>query len=402
MLNIFNADFNVIIYSLLGLTTALLCSILLTPFVASFAEKFNIIDIPNSRKVHKNITPRLGGLSIFISFVISLFFLIDMSRFSTWYIIANLIIVGIGAIDDQQNLTPKVKLLFQSVAAFIIIKCGSVVFPMYTPDGNIPIYSYILTFIWIIGTTNAVNLSDGMDGLASSITAVSALTTAFLFFYSGNQYLALIALCFAGSIIGFLRYNLPNAKIFMGDIGSLFLGFNISVLIVLAIPPKLSIESLIYPALLIPLPIIDTLYAIIRRLKKGQNPFHADKGHIHHMLMKMKFNKNQILILFLIYSCLISFCITYSIVSDKPILTLFPIILTIILTLAIYTKNNDNFTKRVERFTARIRCINIHAYRVTYTKVHLIINTLIAGSVVLILCIVARLVFPINNIYLLT
>jgi len=387
---------NYVLKSLLVLVISGTCSILITPFVASFAEKFNITDEPNARKVHKETTPRLGGLSIFLSFIVGLIYISETTSFTFWYLIANLIIVIIGAVDDSKNLSPKVKLLGQILAAIVVISFCNVVYPLYGAEPTI--LAYILTFLWIIGITNAVNLSDGMDGLASTITLISMFGVFFISMANGKLYIGLLALSFGGGILGFMRYNLPNARIFMGDIGSLFMGFNASVLILLCLKPGAGIENFFYPALLMPIPIIDTMLAVIRRTRRGQNPLYPDKEHIHHILLKLHFLKNQVLIIYAVYSSIICFITYVSIKSGSPIYIVSCFIITFLalIILRIGDKNHEKI--KIRRFNAYFKSLSIYN-KPTSKYLQLKLNYVIVGCTTAIVLMFFYLTFPINNIY---
>ncbi|MEC9493311.1 MraY family glycosyltransferase [Flexistipes sp.] len=211
------------------------------------------------------------------------------------------VIVIVGICDDICNIRPRYKLLGQIAAATIIIFYGNIFF-----EFNAPLYlEIILTYFWILGVTNAVNLIDGMDGLASGLALIGFVALGVAASLQGNVYFATLCFVMVGSILGFLRFNLPPAVIFMGDTGSLFLGFTISVLSLIISYKSGTVLSVLVPVMFISIPVFDTFLAIIRRLSKGEHPFSADKEHLHHRLLELHFTTKQTLLTFYSLSALL-------------------------------------------------------------------------------------------------
>ena len=251
----------------------------LTPLVKKFAVRIGAMDTPNARKVHTRIMPRLGGLGIFLAFIITVAALLpfvsawftarDMS-FVSAFLIGGTIIVLIGALDDRFELSAKVKLLGQIVAAAVVvfgfnIRVDFVNIPFQDAYSSLESWVSIpLTILWIVGVTNAINLIDGLDGLAAGVSGIAIGTIAVMSFLMGNTMIALMCLVLLGSIIGFLFFNFHPAKIFMGDTGSLFLGFSLAMLSMLGFK-QIAVVSFITPLIIIGVPLSDTLFAIIRR-----------------------------------------------------------------------------------------------------------------------------------------
>ncbi|MDQ1144332.1 UDP-GlcNAc:undecaprenyl-phosphate GlcNAc-1-phosphate transferase [Bacillus sp. SORGH_AS 510] len=284
----------------LALITCFFAAIFLTPLVKKLAFKIGATDKPNNRKVHQKIMPRLGGLAIFISFIIGILILSPESIYHWPIILGSIVIISTGMVDDIKEISPKVKLLGQIAAASIVVIFGNIsVEYINLPFGgqiNFGILSIPITIIWIIGITNAINLIDGLDGLAAGVSTIALLTIAGMALVMGNMYVMVTALILAASTGGFLVYNFHPAKIFMGDTGSLFLGYMISVLSLLGFK-NVAFISIIIPVIILGVPISDTLFAIIRRLINKQPLSAPDKSHLHHCLMKAGFSHKQTVLL---------------------------------------------------------------------------------------------------------
>lgn len=295
----------------LTLIICFLAAILLTPVVKKFAFVIGATDKPNQRKVHQKIMPRLGGLAIFISFLIGVviiqpsdsyliaFFNLDGSIHLP-IILGSIIIILTGVFDDVKEISPKVKLLGQIVAALIVVVVGDIrVEFINLPFGGELNFGYLsipITMIWIIGITNAINLIDGLDGLAAGVSTIALFTIAGMAFTMGNSYVMIMALILAVSSLGFLLYNFHPAKIFMGDTGALFLGFMIAVLSLLGFK-GVTFVSLVIPIIILGVPISDTLFAIVRRLVNKQPLSAPDKSHLHHCLLRLGYTHRQTVLL---------------------------------------------------------------------------------------------------------
>lgn len=277
------------------LALCFVASILLTPLVKKLAFAIGATDKPNHRKVHQKIMPRLGGLAIFISFIIGILFLRPQEEYSLYIIIGSFIIIITGVLDDMFELSAKVKLIGQ-VAAAVAVVLGGVQLEFIT----VPIIGQIefgflsipLTIIWILAITNAINLIDGLDGLAAGVSSIALITISGMALLMGDIYVMSISLIVLGSTLGFLVYNFHPAKIFMGDTGALFLGYIISVLALLGFK-NVTIISLIIPVIILGVPISDTFFAIIRRFVNKQPLSAPDKSHLHHCLLKLGYSHRQ-------------------------------------------------------------------------------------------------------------
>jgi UDP-GlcNAc:undecaprenyl-phosphate GlcNAc-1-phosphate transferase len=261
-----------------------------TPFVKRLAYRVNALDEPEARKVHTQEMPRLGGLAICMGFWATVILTQEMTRELYGLLAGGLLITLVGLFDDIKGVTPKTKLFVQLIAAILVMVAGVKV-DFITHPLNEVIYlqylAYPVTLLWIIGITNAVNLIDGLDGLAAGVSAIAAITLGVVAYLETSQEAAVLAFLLAASILGFLRYNFHPAKIFMGDTGSLFLGFNLSVIAIITMTKSTTVFSVILPVIILGIPIADTLFAIIRRYVGGKPIFAADKDHLHHRLLNM-------------------------------------------------------------------------------------------------------------------
>ncbi|MGM9923440.1 MAG: glycosyltransferase family 4 protein [Bacillus sp. (in: firmicutes)] len=293
--------------------TLLICfiaSLIITPLVKKLAFKIGATDKPNQRKVHQTIMPRLGGLAIFISFLIGMLILQPQPQDdgSAWAIlIGAAIIIVIGVFDDMLELSAKVKFLGQSVAALVVVLSGVQVDYINLPFGgeiHLGILSIPLTIIWIVGITNAINLIDGLDGLAAGVSTIALITISAMAFLKGDMFVMGIGAILIGSTLGFLKYNFHPAKIFMGDTGALFLGFMIAVLSLLGFK-NVTMISLIVPVIILGVPISDTFFAIIRRIVNKQPLSAPDKSHLHHCMLRLGYSHRQTVLI--IYAMAASF-----------------------------------------------------------------------------------------------
>ncbi|MFC0299508.1 glycosyltransferase family 4 protein [Virgibacillus soli] len=275
---------------------SLLASLIITPLFIKWIIKLNITDKPNFRKVHKNPIPTLGGLVIFISFLIGIAIIQPVSSHHLAIVCGAFIIIGLGIIDDIYNLSAKVKFGVQLLVALLVIFWGGIQVEFINlPFGGqfeFGFFSTAITVLWIVGITNAINLIDGLDGLAGGVSAIALFTIAGMAVIMGNTYVLTIATVLFFSTMGFLRYNFYPAKIFMGDTGALFLGYMISVLALLGFK-NVTIISFVIPIFILGVPISDTLIAIVRRFINNKPISSPDSSHLHHRLLKLGFSHKQ-------------------------------------------------------------------------------------------------------------
>jgi len=289
--------------NIIAFAIAVSVSYIATPLMIRLAKLVGAIDVPkDNRRVHKVPIPRLGGLAIFLGFMAGVLYLADIDSRMFGVIIGAAIIVTLGFFDDIKPLSAKFKLLVQIIAAIIVIQSGVrieyVRNPLYFIFTDSPYiifgnWSYLLTLVWIVGVTNAINLVDGLDGLAAGISIISASTLFMAALSTGRPFEALLAAILAASTLGFLPYNFNPAKIFMGDTGALFLGYMLSVISVMGVLKGAAALSILVPIFAIGLPIFDTLFAMARRALSGKSMMEADKGHLHHKLLDAGMSQKQ-------------------------------------------------------------------------------------------------------------
>ena len=296
---------NTILYSIKVIIFTFIISMLTVPVAKKIAIHTNALDIPNERKVHKKPMPRLGGLSIFFAFLVGYMFFGDMTKEMNSILIGSFIIILTGFIDDVNSLDAKHKLVGQIISAAVIVFYGNILLNNVTFFGlNIEfgIISYPITLLFIIACMNIINLIDGLDGLASGISSIFFMTIIIICFFQGrtiglDYVLTLIML---GSTLGFLVHNFYPAKIFLGDSGALFLGFIIAIISLLGFKGTI-LTSVFVPLLILAVPILDTFFDILRRLFHHRKISDADKLHLHHQLLGMKFShRDTVLIIYLV------------------------------------------------------------------------------------------------------
>lgn len=272
------------------LLLAFLLAFMGTPLVRKLAIKVKAIDRPDARKVHNGLMPRLGGLAICLGFWVTILLTQELSREMLGVLLGGLLIVLLGILDDTRGLSPRIKLLGQVLAACVVLYGGVRVEFITSPIAGIidlKYFSYFITVVWIIGVTNAVNLIDGLDGLAAGVSAIAAVTLGIVSILEGYQEVAALAFILATSTLGFLKYNFHPAKLFMGDTGSMFLGFNLATIAIIGLTKSATVISLFLPIVILGIPIADTFFAIIRRYFNGKPIFSPDKDHLHHRLLAL-------------------------------------------------------------------------------------------------------------------
>jgi len=282
---------------------ALLFSVLLIPLIKRLSYKWGYLAEPRLDRWHKSPTPTLGGIAIFLGFILSLsiyFSVLEQWDELPWGILSgSMIIFVIGLYDDFHPISPLAKLLGQILAASLVILLGytSTFFnPRIENEILAQLPNILFTFVWLVGITNAINLLDNMDGLAGGISLIAACILGYFFWREGNQPLFWISITLAGSLLGYLFFNFPPASIFMGDSGSLFLGFTLAVLAIAQQQQASNVFAVLsVPTLLFLLPILDTLLVMITRLMRGQSPAHGGRDHTSHRLIAFGLNERQTL-----------------------------------------------------------------------------------------------------------
>ncbi len=286
---------------LLAFVSAFIITFFTTPFVMRIAVKVGIVDKPDEeRRVHKKPIPLLGGLAMFYGFIVSviLFGIVDKSV--RGMVLGALIILVVGIIDDAKQLSAKAKLPFQILAAIILVlhdvRIDWVSVPRFISDTGVlglGFWGIPLTLFWVVGVTNAVNLIDGLDGLAAGVSSIACMSLFCIAMIVGEHEVALITAALTGSCFGFLPYNFNPAKIFMGDTGSTFLGFILASVSIMGLFKSYTVISVAVPFLVLGLPLFDTGFAIFRRVKAGKPIMSPDREHLHHRVLDMGFSQKK-------------------------------------------------------------------------------------------------------------
>lgn len=289
-------------------TIALAVAYFATPTVKELAIKAGAMDAPDARKVHKEPIPRMGGLAIYVGFVVAILSSMHMSREIAGLLLGGTVILIVGIIDDMKQISAKTKLFGQILAAMIPLLFGVKIEWLTNPFGDMIYLDYLatpLTVFWIVGLTNTVNLIDGLDGLAAGVSTIAAITILMVALQQNFWVVAILTAALAGSALGFLQHNFNPAKIFMGDTGSMFLGYMLAGISVLGTVKSAATIALVVPIVALGLPIMDTAFAIIRRYSNGHPIFKPDKGHLHHRLLDMGLSQKQaVLLMYTISGCL--------------------------------------------------------------------------------------------------
>ncbi|MGA2192324.1 MAG: MraY family glycosyltransferase [Nitrospirota bacterium] len=267
-----------VLYSL-TFVLSLLLALYGTPIARLAAIKFGIVDKPDGNlKVQREPVPYLGGLAIYMAFLLSLSLTFQFNQQLLGIMLGGTIIVLLGLIDDFGVLTPEVKFIGQIIAAIVLIKSGTMIYLAFIPFW----LRLFLTGLWIVGITNAFNIIDVMDGLSSGVAAVAAITLSVVALMNGKMTVAIMAIALSGAAIGFLRYNFSPARIYMGDTGSMFLGFTLAALSVgntIGSYTKINFFGFLAPVLILGVPIFDMLLVMFFRLRRGQSIFHGSNDH---------------------------------------------------------------------------------------------------------------------------
>ena len=285
---------------LFGFVLSMSVTMALIPPLMKVAHRAQILDHPGLRKVHNLPTPRVGGIAMAAGVLLALILWGHFDRLLQAYCAGVLILLVFGVWDDRVGLGAAPKLLGQALAVVTAMAWGGVSVASITLSDRVALPEWAaapLSFFFLIGVTNAINLSDGLDGLAGGMAFLCTAALALLSLTVGNTFVALVALVIAGAILGFLRFNTHPARVFMGDSGSQVLGFSVAVLsVALTQDPRAPLSSAL-PLLLLGMPIIDTLTVMIRRVLAGRSPFDADRNHIHHRLLGLGLHHHEAVML---------------------------------------------------------------------------------------------------------
>lgn len=294
---------------------SMIISLLMTPVAKKIAIGVGAVDIPkDNRRVHNKPIPSMGGIAIYISVVITalIFLKIDKSLISI--LIGGTVIFISGLIDDLRDISPRTKLLFQIIAAIVLIfggiKIDAITNPFTKTSNLISLNGFAIpiTIFWVVGITNTLNLIDGLDGLAGGVAMIASLSFLFVANKLHSSPVMILSAIVAGSCLGFLPYNFNPAKIFMGDTGALFLGFMLAALSIEGVMKSVATIAVIVPIIILGVPIFDATFAIFRRLLNGRSIAEADKGHLHHRLLKLGLSQKQTVLILYTISAVFGIC----------------------------------------------------------------------------------------------
>ena len=284
---------------ILGAVIAYIFGMFLVPMVIDFSKKEGLVDVPNERKIHTKPISRIGGVAIFSSVILTFISLILLSYYPYGSLLSGVLLGGslmflLGLVDDIYNLDAKTKLFLQ-IAIATLAYCLGISINTLPFIGDIGVFSYPVTILWIVGISNALNFIDGVDGLAGTITTLSAITLSVIAVTvaPANPIIALVGFILVGSMLAFLTYNYNPAKIFMGDSGALFSGFLLATISIIGIMKTATLTIFIIAPLVLAVPIMDITFSSLRRIAKGKSPFVADSEHIHHKLIHAGFSQKS-------------------------------------------------------------------------------------------------------------
>lgn len=312
-----NIDTNILGIVCATLAVSFLVALITTPIVKELAYKMGAVDDPKKdkdpgRRMHSRPVPRMGGLAIFLGFMVSSLLFVRLEPQVRGLMLGAVIIVVLGIFDDIYDLRAMFKFGVQIAAALIAVLAGNVVQTLSNPNifsqnpyWDLGWLSIPFSVLWIVAITNAVNLIDGLDGLACGVSSISSMTLLVIALIVGEAQTSILVAALVGGCLGFLPYNLNPAKIFMGDTGSTFLGFALGVISIQGLFKVYTIISFVVPFLMLGLPIFDTAFAFIRRIAHGQSPMHPDRSHVHHRLIDMGFSQKQAVAILYVLSAIL-------------------------------------------------------------------------------------------------
>ena len=355
---------------------AVLITIGMTPLLSSLAIRHNLVDLPSERKVHFRPIPRIGGVAMACGVFVPLLFWYHADRFVLAFLAGAAVLVFFGLLDDLQDIPPKVKFVGQIIAAMIVIMGGGVQITslgMLLPDAmQLPaVIGIPLTLVAIVGATNAINLSDGLDGLAGGSCLLIFAAVGCLAYLEGSTVIGLIALALFGVLFGFLRFNTHPATIFMGDAGSQFLGFSAATLSITLTQLKPTLSPVL-PLILLGFPILDTLTVMVTRIAQKRSPFSADKNHFHHHLLGLGLQQSEsVLVIYVLQTVLIGAALLLRYYSDWVLLLCY--LLFSVATLTVFGRARKNgwqpgrFRIFNNRIAGRLRLIKREGTMITWS-----------------------------------
>jgi UDP-GlcNAc:undecaprenyl-phosphate GlcNAc-1-phosphate transferase len=355
---------------------AFIVAFMATPYTIRIAKKIGAVDVPkDERRMHKKAMPKFGGPAVILGFLVSVIYLLivmsiegsinlldeDLYGKKLIGMFLGILVISITCIiDDIKPIKPITKLSGQLLAAVVVVAFGiridDITLPFYQMPELNEFLKMVITVVWIVGVTNAINLIDGLDGLSSGISVISAISLLIIFVLNGSPMIAILLItALAGALVGFLPFNFAPAKTFIGDTGSNFLGFSLSIISILGIAKTYTAVVIVLPLIVLGLPIFDTLWAIIRRLIKGKSikaVFKADKGHLHHRIVNKGFSQKQAVLV--LYGISAAFGIFAIILFESGIWKALSFLLMIIVAIALGYKNLE---KERTSSTQRYECV---------------------------------------------
>jgi UDP-GlcNAc:undecaprenyl-phosphate GlcNAc-1-phosphate transferase len=344
-----------------ALITALIISMTLIPLAMRFASQFGMVDMPDPRKVHVLPVPRVGGIGIVLGTLASIVLWLPMHGWLPSFLFGSIVLLGFGAWDDSREIGHYVKFIGQFAAAIAVVYWGGL-WVMHVPflSTDVPMgIGKPFTVVAIVGTINAMNHSDGLDGLAGGESLLSLGCLAYLGYTAGGADLLIIAGAVIGGVFGFLRYNTHPARVFMGDSGSQFLGFSLAVLAVLLTQQVNPGLSMAIPALILGLPIVDILAVLAQRVHGRMNWFRATKNHIHHRLLALGYRHYQaVIIIYAVQAIFVFSAIAFSYESDVLVLGAYALGCALVFALLAIAERrgwrvrHDNRIHGIERFVS--------------------------------------------------
>ena len=326
------------------ITIPFLFVLAITPFIKKVAKHVGAMDIPNERKVHKVPIPRLGGLGIYMGFILGYIL------FGTMSLRMNAILIITGIVDDINPIPAKIKFLFQIIAASVVAIYGKILlsdlsaFGFYINFGN---FSYPITILFIVAIINCINLIDGLDGLAAGLSSIYFITIGIVIVGWMHTFDldAVITFVMLGATLGFLCHNFNPAKIFMGDSGSMFLGYIIAVIALLGFK-NVTLTTLLIPICLLAIPIMDTLFAILRRIINKKPIGEPDKQHLHHQLLRLHLShRNTVLVIYFVDILFALAMLTYMLYDRTVGVVIYAILFIIVFIFVIKTNIIINHDK---------------------------------------------------------
>ncbi len=379
-------------------------SLALIPFLMRHASFLNMLDEPGERKVHTVAIPRCGGLGLAIGAIIAILFSVPFKTEIVSLFAGSLIIIVFGILDDQMELSYKWKFLGQFVAVFVAMSGGLYIslVPFSGLEPGLMIITLPLTVFFVIGVTNAVNLSDGLDGLAAGTMLMTFAAIAYLAIDGHGIVVAVMALAVAGGIVGFLWFNTHPAIVFMGDTGSQFLGFMAVFLTIYLTQEVNKALNPALPLLLLGLPILDTLSVMVRRIRAGRSPFSPDKTHIHHRLMQYGFSHGEAVgSIYLLQSVFLAFALVFRYSSDVIVIGIYLTFSAIILFFFYWAGENQWQLHRVIEGGDRRRSRLLRSDRLFQFCRHYINFALAVFLLTQLFCLTDRIKGMTNEVYLL-